>query len=181
MHLFLQLSGTKEAYEDLLKEARNYLNSTFGCPGQMSGEATYEELSLIDQMSRLLRSVKEGDCIVESANFSLRPTTSASSADIVIASYAASAAASVPSGPRASQVEKNNKQKMAKTLHHVSEVLHYASIAILSLFVLEVFAKVLCLGKTFFKEKFEVSALRVNLRVVLCSLLISTKNDIVLI
>uniref|UniRef100_A0A1I8HS36 Voltage-gated hydrogen channel 1 n=1 Tax=Macrostomum lignano TaxID=282301 RepID=A0A1I8HS36_9PLAT len=44
----------------------------------------------------------------------------------------------------------------AKLLHDVSSVLHYVSIGILGLFVLEVALKVACLGRNFVREKFEI-------------------------
>uniref|UniRef100_A0A1I8I230 Voltage-gated hydrogen channel 1 n=1 Tax=Macrostomum lignano TaxID=282301 RepID=A0A1I8I230_9PLAT len=44
----------------------------------------------------------------------------------------------------------------AKVLHDVSAVLHFVSIGILGLFVLEVALKIVCLGRNFVREKFEI-------------------------
>ena len=51
----------------------------------------------------------------------------------------------------------SEKKHTSQTLHVFSETLHYASISILALFVLEVILKIVCVGCKFFKAKFEVN------------------------
>lgn len=67
----------------------------------------------------------------------------------------------------------------AQTMHEASEILHYLSISITSLFMFCVILKVLCLGRRFFRDTNEVSiCLAQNATIVLFLLICYFHNEI---